>query len=90
MSPYAQRRYEEFIEARRLEELRWWDASYDEIQDVIDARRRHIAKQRKSNEKRWFCEVPGCTVLTVREHAPICVVHDKRMHQLVAYRDGAR
>lgn len=86
-----ERLYREARDAAVAEQRRRWDASYDELRDEIEARRERLMEDRRRNEKRWFCEVYGCKVLAVRENAPICVEHNRRMHLLVEYpRDGAR
>lgn len=83
-----ERIYMQYLEEDRANRRRWWSASYNELEDVIDAKRRRIAAQRRANEKRWFCEVPNCESLAIREHAPICQVHNRRMHELTAYSEG--
>lgn len=87
---HRQRIYQQAYDEAAAEQRRRWEGPYNELKDLIDERRRSIVVQRHSNEKRWFCEVPNCETLVVREHAPICMVHDRRMHELTAYpKDGA-
>lgn len=92
MTRADERAYYQFIEEYRAETARQWTASYDEIADVIGARRAAIAAARRGNERRWFCEVNECTELFVDEPpAPYCPVHcDKQMHELVQHPGGAR
>lgn len=83
--------YQEAYDKAVGEQRRRWDASYDELRDEIEAWREQLMADRHRNQKRWFCEVSGCKLLAVRENAPICSEHDRRMHLLTEYpRGGVR
>lgn len=91
MNARRQQIYQDAYDKAVSEQRRRWDASYDELHDEIEARREQLMAARRRNQKRWFCEVTGCKLLAVRENAPICVEHNRRMHLLVEYpRGGAR
>lgn len=85
-----EREYERFLAESRVEAQRRWHAPYTELVDVIDAKRALIAEQQRRNEKRWFCPIPGCAHLLVREQAPKCPAHLVRMHELASYPERAR